>query len=116
MIHLNHLLQRFAQVMVVPICVFICQVDPSVFARKGIHWQKTTKRVSMVSEIGLCKASYHINNKQIKNQDFIIELFSARFANTVNQLLFAATLFRDLPKINWFATTISSRSCFINPH
>lgn len=65
-IHLNHLLQRFAQVMVVPICVFICQADPSVFARKGIHWQKTTKRVSMVSEIGLCKASNHINNKQIR--------------------------------------------------
>lgn len=37
---------------------------------------------------------------------FIIELFSARFENTVNQLLFAASLFRDLPKINWFATTI----------
>lgn len=66
MIHLNHLLQRFAQVMVVPICVFICQADPSVFARKGIHWQKTTKRVSMVSEICLCKASNHINNKQIR--------------------------------------------------
>lgn len=66
MIHLHHLLQRFAQVMVVPIYVFICQADPSVFARKGIHWQKTTKRVSMVSEIGLCKASNHINNKQIR--------------------------------------------------
>lgn len=75
MIHLNHLLQRFAQVMVVPICVFICQADPSVFARKGIHWQKTTKRVSMVSEIGLCKASNHINNKQIRIKILLLNSF-----------------------------------------